>query len=135
MGLPEEVFKAINDPKSSRVLGTKNAEGNIHLIQLGSLKAVDPNTLVIGAILMQHTSKNLDAAKGDGSLVSVLVTQEMKSYEVKAKVTNYMTSGPAFDKMNEMLKALGLQARGVYMLEPAEVWNQSATYDAGKRMV
>ena len=135
VALPDEVFRAINDPKSARVLGTKDEDGAIHLIHVGSLKAADPELIVLGAILMKHTSKNLDAAKADGSCVSVLVTSGMDSYEIKAKVMDYVTSGPAFEQMNAALKAMGLQARGVYMLHPEEVWNQGATYDAGKKMV
>ncbi len=135
VGLPEEVMKAINDPKSARVLGTKSEGGNIHLVQLGSLKAASPEMIMAGAILMKHTSKNLENAKADGSLVSILVTMEMKSYEVRAKVKDYVTAGPLFEQMNAALKSMGLQARGVWVFEPTEVWNQSATYDAGKKMV
>jgi hypothetical protein len=135
VGLPDEVMKAINDPKSARVLGTKSEEGNVHLVQLGSLKAASPEMIIAGAILMKHTSKNLENAKADSSLISILVTVEMKSYEVRARVKDFVTHGPVFDQMNAALKPMGMQARGVWIFEPAEVWNQSATYDAGKKMV
>ncbi len=59
----------------------------------------------------------------------------MKSYQINAKVKELVTSGPLFDKMNEHLKAIGLKASGVWTLEPTDVWNQSATYEAGKKMV
>jgi hypothetical protein len=97
--------------------------------------APSPDMIAFGAILMKETGKNLEAAKKDKKKVTVLVTFEMKSYQVNAKVKDYVTSGPLFDKMNEVLKGLGLKANGVWTLEPTDVWNQSATYEAGKKMV
>ncbi|HVO78067.1 MAG TPA: hypothetical protein VMS79_04275, partial [Methanomassiliicoccales archaeon] len=73
--------------------------------------------------------------KKKGLEAVVLVTVEMKSYQIRGKVKDKVSSGPLFDKMNENLKKIGLQAREVWMLEPTEVWNQSASYDAGKKMV
>jgi hypothetical protein len=60
---------------------------------------------------------------------------EMKSYQIKAKIKDALTSGPLFDKMNEVLKGMGMKANVVWTVEPTEVWNQSPSYDAGKKMV
>ncbi|MEM0448452.1 MAG: pyridoxamine 5'-phosphate oxidase family protein [Methanomassiliicoccales archaeon] len=132
--LPDEVFQAFNNPKAGKTLATVREDGTPHIIQVGSAMAPNPEMIAFGAILMKETGKNLEAAKMGGKLVSVLVTQEMKSYQVHAKVKDYITSGPLFDKMNEVLKSIGLKAHGVWTLEPVEVWNQSASYEAGKRM-
>lgn len=135
VNLPEEVMKAFNDPKSMKVIATKTANGNVHAIRVGSLMAPAPNMMAVGAILMKETSKNLDEMKKKNELVSLLVSMDMKSYQVKAKVKDLQTAGPLFDKMNEELKKMGLAARAVYTFEPVEVYNQSASYEAGKRMV
>ena len=37
--------------------------------------------------------------------------------------------------MNEELKKMGLKANVVWTVEPVEVFNQSASYEAGKKMV
>jgi hypothetical protein len=133
--MPDEVFQAVNNPKAGKTLATVRADGTPHIIQVGSVMAPSPDMIAFGAILMKETGKNLEATKKAGKMVSVLVTVEMKSYQVHAKVKDYATSGPLFDKMNEVLKGLGLKANGVWTLEPAEVWNQSASYEAGKKMV
>jgi uncharacterized protein len=133
--MPEEVVRLINDPESSRVLATHGKDGNIHAVQLGSIKAVSPSMIVLGAILMKHSSENLEAMKKKGELVSILAMKKIESYQVKAKVKDYQTSGPAFEKMDAVIKQMGLTLRGVWILEPAEVWNQSANYEAGKRIV
>jgi len=133
--MPDEVFQALNNPKAGKVLATVHSDGTPHVIQVGSVVAPSPEMIAFGAILMKATGKNLEAAKKDKKKVTVLVTFEMKSYQVNAKVKDYVTSGPLFDKMNEVLKGLGLKANGVWTLEPTDVWNQSASYEAGKKMV
>ena len=133
--MPEEVVSRINDPKAVKVISTISREGDVHSIQVGACVAPQPGMIAVGAILMQHTSKNLENMKKKGQSVSVLVAKEMESYQVKADIQAYQTEGPVFDAMSVEIKKLGLQLRGVWILEPTEVWNQSATYEAGKRMV
>jgi hypothetical protein len=133
--MPDEVFQALNNPKAGKVLATVHADGTPHVIQVGSVMAPSPDMIAFGAILMKETGKNLELAKKDKKKVTVLVTLEMKSYQVNAKVKDYVTAGPLLDKMNEVLKGLGLKANGVWTLEPTDVWNQSASYEAGKKMV
>jgi len=133
--MPDEVFQAINNPKAGKTLATLREDGTPHIIQVGSVMAPSPDMIAFGAILMKETGKNLEATKKAKKMVSVLVTIEMKSYQVHANVKDYVTSGPLFDKMNEVLKGMGLKANGVWTLEPAEVWNQSPSYEAGKKMV
>jgi len=133
--LPVEVIKILNDPKSTKVLGTKTPEGNIHIIHVGSLMAPKPDMITLGAILMKRTSNNLENMRRKGELASVLVVKEMVSYEIRAEVKDYQTSGEILDRVNAELKRLGLSARGVWILEPKEVWDQSASYEAGKRIV
>jgi hypothetical protein len=135
VNMPEEVMKVINDPESSRVLATRGKDGNIHAVHLGSIRAISPSLIVLGAILMKHSSENLEAMKKKGELASILAIKKTESYQVKAKVMDYRTSGPAFEKMDANIKQMGLTLRGVWILEPAEVWNQSANYEAGKRIV
>lgn len=133
--MPDEVFQALNNPKAVKVLATVRADGSPHVIQVGSIIAPSPEMVAFGAILMKETGKNLEAAKTHKKKVTVLVTADMKSYQINGMVKDYVTSGPLFDKMNEHLKTLGLKAAGVWTLEPTDVWNQSPSYDAGKKMV
>jgi hypothetical protein len=132
--LPDEVFNAIN-AKSSKVLATVNAAGNPHVIQVGSIIAPSPEMIAFGAILMKETGKNLESMKKKNQEVAILVTVEMKSYLVMAKIKEHYSSGPLFDKMNEELKKMGMKANVVWTVEPVEVYNQSASYEAGSKMV
>ena len=84
---------------------------------------------------MQHTSMNLEEMMKKGQIATIVMGKEMESYQVKVAVKGFQTEGPIFDAMAPRIEELGLKLRGVWLLEPVEVWNQSATYEAGKRMV
>ncbi|MEM3437229.1 MAG: hypothetical protein QXP55_01665 [Nitrososphaerales archaeon] len=83
---------------------------------------------------MKETSKNLEEMKKKGELASILVILGMEAYQIRVNIKNYETSGPIFEKLSEEIKKLGLQVRGVWITEPVEIWNQSASYEAGKRI-
>ncbi len=135
VALPDDVFALLNDQKAAKVLGTRSANNDVHIINVGGSGAIDPETIFIGEIFMQKTSENLRLAQKEKTKVSVLVSQGFKSYEVKASVKDYLTSGPVFDKMAEVFKSMKFDLKGLWLLNVEEVWNESPTYDAGKRMV
>ncbi len=125
----------MNDRTSAKVLGTRSAKGDVHLINVGGSGALDPETIYIGEIFMKKTGENLKTAQKESTMVSVLVSKGFQSYEIKAKVKDHQTSGPIFDKLAAAFKAMKFDLKGLWLLTPAEVWNQSPTYDAGKKMV
>lgn len=135
VAIPENVLSLLNSPESVKVLATRTPDGGVHAIQVGSLMAPNASTIVFGAVLMQHSGKNLEGMRLDGSEAAVLVCNKMQSFQVRAKVKDFVTSGPLFEKMNDELAKLKLGARGVWVLEPTEVWNQSASPEAGKQLV
>jgi hypothetical protein len=132
--MPDEVMSMINDPKAIKVLTTKSSEGVLHSIRVGSLMAPAASMIAVGAILMKTSNKNMEEMKKKGEQVAILVGMEMKSYQIQAKIKDVQKAGPLFDKMNEELKKIGLQAAAVWTFEPTGVWNQSASYEAGKKM-
>jgi hypothetical protein len=133
--IPTVTMEILNDPTAVKIVATKAENGEVHAIRVGSVAAPDQNTIIFGAILMKRTGKNLESMKKNKELVSVLVNKELIAYEIKAEVKDYLTSGPIFERMNVKLKEMGLAAKGVWVLEPKEVWNQSATYEAGTQIV
>lgn len=134
VALPKEVMEAINSPKAGKVLVTVRADGSPHVVQAGSIMAMSPELIVFGAIIMKETGKNLEAMKKKNAAIAILVTEGMKSYQIRAKIKEAHTEGPYVDKMNEVLKSLGLKAHTVWAVEPTDVWNQSPSYDAGKKI-
>lgn len=135
VSIPAETMEVLSDPNAVKIIATKAEDGGVHAIRVGSLSAPDKNMLIVGAILMKRTSKNLETMKKNNELVSILVNKDTKAYEIKAQVKDFVTAGPIFDGMNAQLKKMGMAARGVWVFEPKEVWNQSANYEAGTKMV
>jgi hypothetical protein len=133
--LPDEVFQAVNNPKAGKVLATVGADGTPHVIEVGSIMAPSPDMVAFGAIIMKETGKNLERAKSEKTKISILVTVDLNSYLINAKIADYITKGPIYDKMNDVLKGMGLKANGVWMVQPTDVWNESARYEGGKKMV
>jgi hypothetical protein len=133
--IPDEVVNAINNEKNPKILATVGADGAPHAIQAGSIRAPSNEIMIVGAILMKKTAKNLEAMKRGVKMASFLVLDGMKSYEVRCKVGDFITSGPLFDTMSEQIKSRGGHPlQGVWTFEPVEVFNQSASYDAGTKM-
>jgi uncharacterized protein len=132
--LPEEVAALLNDPKSVKVLTTVAVDGTPHSVRIGSMAAPAPNLISVGAVLMKTSNANLEATKKSKKLVCVLVNSEMKAYMITATVKDDLTSGPLFDGTNAALKPMGLVAKSVWTLEPQGVWDESANYNAGKKI-
>lgn len=133
--LPDDVFGLLNDKSAAKVLGTKSANGDVHIINVGGAGALDPETIFIGEIFMMATSKNLHETKKAGSKVSLLVTKGPQSYEVKASVKDHVTSGPVFEKMKGVFASMKFELKGLWLLKPEEVWNESPTWDTGRKMI
>jgi hypothetical protein len=132
--LPEEVAALLNDPTSVKVLTTVAADGTPHSIRVGSMGAPAPSLISVGAVLMKTSNANLEATKKANKLICILVNTEMKAYLITATVKDNLTSGPLFDGTNAALKAMGLAASHVWTFEPQGVWDESANYNAGKKI-
>jgi hypothetical protein len=132
--LPEEVMKALNDPASVKVLATKDPEGMVHAIPLGSLSAPDPNTIICGVVYMTQTHNNMETMKKEGERAAVLVVNGRNVYLVHAKIKDFKTSGPVLDAMNEKVKVRGITITGVWFMEPEMVFDQSPGPNAGKNI-
>jgi hypothetical protein len=140
--IPDEVFNAINNEKNPKILATVGADGAPHAIQAGTIRAPSNEMMIVGAILMKRTGKNLEAMKKDGKTASLLVLDGPKSYEVRCTVGDFVTSGPMFDEMSDAMseksiavKQMGITLKGVWTFTPVEVWNQSVSMEAGTKMV
>jgi hypothetical protein len=135
VNVPKEVLELLNSDNATKVLATKTPEGDVHAIILGSLSAPNPNTIIFGTLVMKKSSQNLRAMMKKGELAAVLVAWKTVSYEVRCKIKKQSKRGKELDRMNELLAPMGLKMTSVWYLEPVEVWDQSASYKAGTKVV
>ncbi|MDD1756135.1 MAG: hypothetical protein LUQ39_04800 [Methanomassiliicoccales archaeon] len=127
-------MKALNDPASVKVLATKTPEGVVNAIPLGSLAALDPNTIICGVVFMKQTHNNLEKMKKNGERPAVLVVSGRNAYQIHATIKIFATSGPVLDTMNEKVKARGITVTGVWFMEPESVFDQSPGPNVGKKI-
>jgi hypothetical protein len=125
MPIPKEVQDVYNDPAAIKVLATRSGE-DLHVIPLGSLRVLDANTIVCATIHMKEAHENLRVAAETGARVSTLAVKVVpgmppQAYQVRCRVKTFVTSGPIFEGMKQALKQRGMDASGVWILEPLEV--------------
>jgi hypothetical protein len=135
VALPKDVLELINDKSSSKILGTRSRNGDVHLINVGGAGTLDPETIFIGEIFMKASGENLRLAQSEGTRASVLVSKGPQSYEIRCKVKDHVTSGPVFDQMKGAFAQMKFDLKGLWLLTPDCVWNESPTWDGGRRMV
>ncbi len=133
--IPDEVVNAINNQENPKILATVGADGAPHVIQAGSIAAPSNEMMIVAAIMMKRTGKNLEAMKKDNKIAAFLVLDGMNSYEVRCTVGDFATSGPLFDMVSEKLKQMGMPLQGVWTFTPVEIYNESASPEAGTKMV
>ena len=133
--IPEKVMTLFNNPQSVKVLATKSPDNEIHVVQLGSLRAPNPNMIICAAVLFKRSGENLESMKERNEEPTVFVTDSRQSYELRVKIKEFQTSGPMVDQMNEALKkAVGMTSHGVWIFEPVEVHDETPGPDAGKKI-
>jgi hypothetical protein len=133
--IPKEVMTLLNSSKATKVVATKTPLGDVHAIIVGSISAPDRHTIVFGTLIMKRSSENLRSMREKGELAAVLVAKDTVSYEIRCRVKEQRTEGEELQAMNEKLAPMGLKMSSVWHLEPVEIWDQSASYQAGTRMV
>jgi hypothetical protein len=128
--LPDNVMAAFNDPSAVKVLSTNCPSGYPHSIVCGSIRAVAPDTLIVGEILMKSAAANL----GKNTKAAILVNVGLTSYAVYVKAKQRVSEGPMLDAMNNELAKMKLKANAVWVFEPVSVYDQSANPNAGKKI-
>ena len=131
--LPEEVMSLLNDPKSIKVVATRDEEGVPHVVFKGSLRAVDDKTigfveLIDGSRTMRNILKlmNLDIGKKIIS-VNVLNPENGVSYQIKGEPVRLEVIWPPWDEFLDMIWKWDREANpvGVWLIKVREVLNQT----------
>jgi len=70
--------------------------------------------------------------------VVAMAVKGPKSYQVKALAKEYLTEGIVYEKFEDGLKPLisnsDFELKGVWILEPIEIYNQSLGLNAGQKI-
>jgi predicted pyridoxine 5'-phosphate oxidase superfamily flavin-nucleotide-binding protein len=129
---PEELIELLNDPATSKIVGTTDEDGTPHLVAKGSLTTFDQETIVFAeGFEGTQSNKNLVRSIWFDRKVSVNITRGLSSYQIKGRPYKYLINGSTFRKMIDRARARrGPEAdiAGVWVIVPEEIRNESPAY-------
>lgn len=129
VAVPSDIAAIAADKATTKMLVTVSADGQPHAIVCGSL-GINGDKVIVGEILMKRASANL---KANGK-AAMSFAAGPKAYELVLKNAKRSDSGPAFDNMKAAMAKANLPCFAVWEFDVAEIWNESAGPDAGKKV-
>ncbi len=134
--IPREVANLFNDPESVKVLVTLNQYDVPHCVPIGTLSIPTPDIIAFAVIMAEETHKNL--LNNPDKIVTTTAVKGSESFQIKAKPKEYLTEGAAFDAFKQrfgtIIMTSGFEIKGVWILEPLEIYNQSLGSESGERI-
>ena len=130
MKIAEKVMNLLADENSVKTISTISNEGKLHSVTAGSLMAMGDDRLFVAEIFMKTTSQNIMT----NANVAVLVVNGMESYLINATAIERYTHGDFFDKMTKAMRDKGIPVKAVWTFDVNEVYDQSASPNAGTRL-
>ena len=128
VAVPKEVIDIAGE--AVKTLVTVSPEGQPHAIVCGSIFVTPDGKAGVGEVLMKRAAAYL---KANGK-ASLSISAGPKSYELILANPVRLDSGAAFEDMKAKLASLKLPCFGLWMFDVAEIWNESAGPDAGKKI-
>ena len=129
--MPEPVIRMIKHPDTKKVMATVSPDGKPHMIVCGSLVVTEPDTIVVGEVFMYRAGEYL--AKNPN--VEFMVWQGRDAYSIKAVAKSRIDTGPIFEKMSQQLDKMNMTLVAVWVFEAQEVWDESASKNAGSKVI
>lgn len=129
--LPEPVVRMVRHPDTKKVMATVSPDGEPHMIVCGSLMVTEPDTIVVGEVFMHRAAAYL----AENPATEFMVWQGRDAYSIKAVAKERLESGPVFDRMAQQLEKMNMVLSAVWTFEALEVWDESATDNAGTKVV
>ena len=131
--MPKEVMDMFSDPAASKVLGTIDETGVLNVAPIGTLRALNEETIAFADIYGGRTKKNLEQTKKAASVA--FKSPPPVGYQIKGTFVGWQTSGPLFEvldkRMKELLK-IGIKRVGTIKVE--EVYSMGIP-EPGKKIV
>jgi len=130
--IPKEIKDLINDPKSIKVVVTKDEDAVPHAVIKGSLMVLDDGRLAfVELVNYSRTYRNIMRLMNSDEkkrLVSILVYRpdDMSCYQIKGEPIRIENEGPIFDMFLDIIWGIMPDADPVLVcvIEPTELMNE-----------
>ena len=123
-------MEVLSDESSVKILSSVSNDGKLHSVAAGSLMAMGEDRLFVAEIFMNTTSKNIQANKN----VAILIVKGTESYLINATALERFTEGEYFETMIKPMSEKGIPDKAVWTFEANEIFDQSATPNAGTKL-
>lgn len=130
VAIPDEIIDIANQKTSAKLLVTVSPEGQPHAIVCGSIFVTPDGKAGVGEVLMKRSSQYLKA-NGKAALE---ITSGPKAYELILKNAKRSDSGAVYDDMKARMAAANLPCFAVWTFDVAEIWDECAGPNAGKKI-
>lgn len=97
--LPPDAVGYFNTLMAGKFLATQSKDGKVNVVFIATMKAHDDRTLIFGNMMLRKSYGNLE---DDDKVSACVVTENLKSYEVKGKFKGFERSGKYFDEISNI---------------------------------
>lgn len=130
--MPKEVLDALADPMAMKVLATVDESNTPNAVIIGTMAAMDEETVICAELKMGKTKENL---LGNGKFTLNVTTNDLSSYQIKGKFKEQQQRTPLTEQWNEaVFSKVRMQIKGLFLGQVEEVYSASILKDAGKKL-
>ena len=105
---------------STKMMATVDEKGFPNVAPVGSITAVDSETIAFAELFIKKTKANLENTK---KVAIVIFKGPMVGYQLKGTFAGFQTSGPIFDSFSEkVMSAMKLQIKSVGIIKVDNVF-------------
>ena len=137
MDLPDDVMELLNNREAVKTLATIADDGTTSLVAVKAVKAPEPNVIVLAQVMAKQLYSELLHHMETGSLVSILCIsargERQVEYQIICSVREFQTAGPLYEKFLDELRARYVDLDGVWVLDPVDIVDRSASFGPGSR--
>lgn len=129
--MSKEVMDMFNDTEASKVLATVDEKGVLNVAPIGTLSAIDEETIAFADVFGGKTKENLEKTK---KAAATAFKMSLEGYQIKGTFAGFQTSGALFDKMKKAVKEmLGMDIKRVGTIKVEEIYSV-APPEPGKKL-
>lgn len=129
--MSQEVMGALNDETTVKMLATVSKDFVVNVVPIASIAATDDHTVMFANMFLNKTKQNLDVNK---KVAATIYKPPATAYKILGELTQYVTEGPLFDMIAEMVyQRMPLQIHGVGLISVHEVYSLGAP-EPGKKL-
>lgn len=130
VNIPKDVMDTIVAPDSIKMIATIDEKGAPNVATVGSITAIDSETIAFAELFIKKTKANLESTK---KAAIIIFKGPMVGYQLKGTFAGFQTSGPIFDSFSEkIMELMKLKIKSVGIIKVDEVYEASPGKDSKK---